>query len=65
MSIDKKIYQVWEVWADRTEYYIKLYKPDINLVGDTFTVGRVAMSIVEKEGKVVNSKFAHTGHTLR
>lgn len=63
----KVIGKVWGVWEDRMEYYLKLSKPDLNLVGDTFTIGRVSLQVVHKDDLHIhaNSKFAHTGHTLR
>lgn len=55
------------MWDERTDYYIKHYRPDINMVSDTFTVGRIDLKAEEKDGLhvITNTKFAHTGHTLR
>ena len=57
---------MWGVWNDQAEYYLKLYKPDIQLLGENFTVGRVSVPVLNQAAmRIHNSKFAHTGHTLR
>lgn len=59
--------QVWGVWQDREDFYLRLHRPDIRLAGGTFTVGRVALSVAASDALTAshNTKFAHTGHTLR
>ncbi|KAF2076411.1 hypothetical protein CYY_002268 [Polysphondylium violaceum] len=52
--------KVWELTADRTAYYIDLYKPSINITPSSVTTGRATLESLEKSDAVTVQTKKHT-----